>query len=72
MAAKLKLDLDSTGIGLIEVDGLDISHLVSGMAIDVNPGSDLTVRIQLIPVAIAANGEFDDVDYAGPQPELGT
>ena len=61
--AKLKVELDSEGLGLIEVDGLDVTKLVAGMAIVVTPGSDVTVRLELVPVALAAEGEFDGVDF---------
>lgn len=68
--ATLKIDLDEKGNGLIEIDGHDISPLVAGMAIDVNPGVDLSVRIQLIPVALAGEGEFEDVGLVDPETHI--
>jgi hypothetical protein len=61
--AKLKLDLDSTGVGLLEVDGVDMSKLVAGLSIIVTPGDDVIVRIELVPVALVAEGDFEDVEF---------
>jgi len=65
---KIQLDLDADGEGTIIIDDHDFSSLVAGIQILVVPGQETSVNLQLVPIALQAEGEFEQIEMGGDRP----
>lgn len=62
--AKLKLSLDEEGLGLVEINGADVSDVVRQVTFNSVAGEGMEVVIRLLPIAVEAELEVsDDVEY---------
>ena len=66
MEKTVKIRLDALGLGSLEIDGCDISDVVEGISLQTMAGSKNQLLIQLKPVAVSIDGEFEEVQHNDP------